>query len=340
MDAVKALRPLNMTSVYDVLDQLGFDLGGWAINAKGTANKNPAVNGRAYAWSYRDEATRQDVFMLWHEDMTERDGRVRYLQNWQNVVADLEAKRPITARRADRFLRHVSNLPLNAIVRVGIVEGSRATSSSDESSSVARRVLDSEVWHLSRWDPITSTYEFTRGLPETGDRDSSPLGAGDRVEANEVHSLQVASPEGIDDVGADVLAIMADNISAAEKEQLIAARLGQGRFRASVLARWGNRCAVTGSTTLAAIRASHCLPWRSGTNQERLDPANGIPLIATLDALFDAGLISFTDDGALVVSPLLADETLSLRDLRLMRQPCAAEAAYLAYHRATIFKQP
>ena len=66
--------------------------------------------------------------------------------------------------------------------------------------------------------------------------------------------------------------------------------LGKVPSDVQVLKIWGNRCCVTGSTTLDAIRASHIKPWRRSSNQERLDPYNGLPLVATLDALFDAGM--------------------------------------------------
>lgn len=92
------------------------------------------------------------------------------------------------------------------------------------------------------------------------------------------------------------------------KKALIDARRGQGRFRESVLKRWGQRCAVTSSVTYKAIRASHIKPWSECTNEERLDPENGLPLVASLDALFDAGLISFDSDGVLIVSPEMSVE--------------------------------
>ena len=40
-------------------------------------------------------------------------------------------------------------------------------------------------------------------------------------------------------------------------------------------------------------------------NSEKLDSADGLPLIANLDALFDSGLMTFSDDGALLVSPCM-----------------------------------
>jgi predicted restriction endonuclease len=72
-----------------------------------------------------------------------------------------------------------------------------------------------------------------------------------------------------------------------------------------LLALWDRKCAVTGCDLEPVLRASHALSWQGATDQQRLDPHNGLPLIATLDALFDRGLISFADDGAMLCSPSL-----------------------------------
>lgn len=64
-----------------------------------------------------------------------------------------------------------------------------------------------------------------------------------------------------------------------------------------------------------------------------MDPQNGIPLVADLDALFDAGLISFESSGELVVSSLLnaeEREIFDISDKSLRRQPTRTTAEYLA----------
>ena len=117
-------------------------------------------------------------------------------------------------------------------------------------------------------------------------------------------------------------------------------RVGQGTFRAEVLGMWDSRCCVTGSRTLDAIRASHIKPWRDSDKHERLDPNNGLPLVATLDALFDAGLITFAQNGKLLFSECLDSterQILNLSGLRLIRQPNERIEKYLAYHRDIVF---
>jgi hypothetical protein len=138
----------------------------------------------------------------------------------------------------------------------------------------------------------------------------------------------------------DLKTLIKQNRDATIKEALINARVGQGIFRMEVLKLWRNRCAVTNSETLDAIRASHIKPWRSSSDKERLDPNNGLPLTASLDALFDAGLISFDESGKLIVSSLLQAkerQIFGINNASLTRMPAQKTLEYLAYHRNHIF---
>lgn len=139
----------------------------------------------------------------------------------------------------------------------------------------------------------------------------------------------------------DLKAILARPIGATTQKALADARVGQGAFRDQVLQIWGSRCCVTGSRTLDAIRASHIKPWRNSDDRERLDPYNGLPLIATFDALFDKGLVTFASDGKLLVLNQLDSnekQLLGLDGRQLIRQPDNRTSDYLAYHRKSIFR--
>ena len=117
------------------------------------------------------------------------------------------------------------------------------------------------------------------------------------------HVIGLARRQGID------LAAQANEVApvpeGAEttRQQLTAARVGQGKFRKDLLARWDGSCAILGVSRPELLRASHIKPWTSSNNVERLDPANGLLLSAMYDAAFDALLLSFADDGALMLSP-------------------------------------
>jgi hypothetical protein len=120
-----------------------------------------------------------------------------------------------------------------------------------------------------------------------------------------------------------------------DQDAIIKARLGQGRFRADVIDVWGC-CAVTGCTEIVVLRASHIKPWRMSDNRERLDPFNGLLLIPNLDALFDAGLVSFSDTGKILLSARITGHDLSLlgvhAEMKLSKVPPRTRA-YLAEHR-------
>jgi HNH endonuclease len=121
-----------------------------------------------------------------------------------------------------------------------------------------------------------------------------------------------------------------------EREAIIAARRGQGRFRAALIELWAGKCAVTKSRALSLLRASHIKPWRDCTNAERLDRHNGLLLIPNLDAAFDLGLISFADDGGILISPELKDEDAKLLGIkRGLKLVCVFEEnkPFLAAHR-------
>lgn len=139
-------------------------------------------------------------------------------------------------------------------------------------------------------------------------------------------------------IAEDLAAISRDpSLSESVRDQLIQARLGQGQFRRQVLEKWGGECAVSGTRTTAAIRASHVKPWKDSNTAERLDPNNGIPLVATLDALFDRLLISFDDTGHLLKSPLVSESDCDRMGLNrftgLKQIPNKHLLIYLQWHR-------
>jgi hypothetical protein len=125
-------------------------------------------------------------------------------------------------------------------------------------------------------------------------------------------------------------------LTATQKDQLIQARIGQGEFRRSLLDAWNARCCVTDCAIHQVLRASHIKPWRASDNKERLDPFNGLLLVANVDALFDRFLISFGDDGAMLYGPDIGrDDLIALGcdpDRRVAVS--ARHAPYLAWHRA------
>jgi hypothetical protein len=124
-----------------------------------------------------------------------------------------------------------------------------------------------------------------------------------------------------------------------ERAVLALARRGQGRYRDDLIALWGG-CAVTGCEEPALLRASHLKPWKVASACERLDPYNGLLLTPTLDAALDRGLISFTDDGRMLVAEAVSEEDrrrLGLNPTMRMRRIANQHLPYLAYHRREVF---
>ena len=128
-----------------------------------------------------------------------------------------------------------------------------------------------------------------------------------------------------------------------EVERARVERVGQDIFRSALMKYWGGVCAVLGVSESRLLRASHIKPWSEcGTDAERLDVHNGLLLAAHLDAAFDAFLISFDDDGRIVISSSLNEtdcNTLGIHaDLRLAKI-APAHLPQLAWHRQRMSSQ-
>ena len=139
----------------------------------------------------------------------------------------------------------------------------------------------------------------------------------------------------------DIEALVADkSLNFTTRTALIQARLGQGVFRQRLLRKYKNSCAVTLCQVTELLRASHVKPWSVSTNQERLDPNNGILLTANLDALFDSGLISFDGGGELLQSTHFQSRNSKIigKADRLQSAPTARQRGFLEYHRNNIFR--
>ena len=125
-------------------------------------------------------------------------------------------------------------------------------------------------------------------------------------------------------------------LSASEREAVIRARVGQGRFRQSLIDYW-SRCAVTGCSEIGLLRASHIKPWAEASLIERLSLYNGLLLSPTLDAAFDDGYVSFDDEGRILISQRLSRTDAAAlgihHEMRLSRVE-SEHRRYLAMHRA------
>lgn len=141
------------------------------------------------------------------------------------------------------------------------------------------------------------------------------------------------------EAGAERVIQIDTHLSATEKEQLIKARRGQGDFRTGLF-QVEKHCRLTGIDNPSLLIASHIKPWRScATASERLDCFNGLMLAPHVDYIFDRGLISFSDDGNVIISAKLVLQDLHKLGLEtvIAAAPFRAEQRhYLAYHRSEV----
>jgi len=129
---------------------------------------------------------------------------------------------------------------------------------------------------------------------------------------------------------------VADLPRTTEAERFVVQRIGQDIFRARLMDYWHGRCPLSGISEPALLRASHIIPWSEcESDAERLDVHNGLLLSALWDAAFDAGLVTFDDDGKVLTSPRLesaAHEALAVKvSPRLVLRH--EHRSYMAYHR-------
>ncbi len=116
-------------------------------------------------------------------------------------------------------------------------------------------------------------------------------------------------------------------------------------FKNNVLKIIPEKCVITGLSN--RIEFCHIKPYSSdkSNNIERQDGFNGIILYCGIHKLFDDGLISFEDDGTLLISDELNTVELKVwKDILIegkkynIGNETGGKSKYLKYHRENIFK--
>jgi predicted restriction endonuclease len=143
---------------------------------------------------------------------------------------------------------------------------------------------------------------------------------------------QVSVKQDIDDI------ILDSTISETQKSVMVNTRIGQGRFREDLISHWKG-CAVTQYQNYSFLIASHIKPWSKSENDERLDPFNGLLLLANIDKAFDLGYISFNENGRILISEHLEEFQILGIHPNMKIALADQHQDYLAYHREQQFKQ-
>lgn len=105
-----------------------------------------------------------------------------------------------------------------------------------------------------------------------------------------------------------------EKLTKPEKEILVKYRLQQSTFRKNLLLYWEG-CSVTGCKNSRLLIASHIKPYSESNDDEKYDPNNGLILTPNLDKLFDSNLISFNEDGTILISESLEYEDLAILNI-------------------------
>lgn len=131
-----------------------------------------------------------------------------------------------------------------------------------------------------------------------------------------------------------------EGITTTEKQRLITARIGQGRFREQLRKFWQG-CAVTQCNEISLLRASHIKPWRNSNNTERLNVYNGLLLTPNLDILFDKGFISFEDNGNIIISKQISTKNITKLGVNpnMKISVHKRHIHFLKWHRKNMFKK-
>lgn len=347
MTGIGDLLPRTTARVIDVVRAAGIDVTSWNETKDGRKVENPAANGRfCYNWVF-SEGEAKFVFCLWFGGIQDDDAGIYYRGNIRRELQAGLVGGVKNSRAEDFDLKTQLAFYRNAPVRV-IICLEKPQSRGAGGSKVGLRELDASTWKVSKYDVDTGEFEFRRLDDQPIDRKKiggSPPGVAGvgqhRASGHQAyHEVEIANHEA--ELVADIEAINAQSdLTETVRAQQILARVGQGIFRQKLLARWNGACSVTGCVITEMLRASHCKPWRDCDNAERLDPSNGLLLGANLDALFDRLLITFTDEGRMLISSRIDPEQRRLLSLpaSLLSPLTSREMTYMAVHREAFHRQ-
>lgn len=124
-----------------------------------------------------------------------------------------------------------------------------------------------------------------------------------------------------------------------EKETIIKSRVNQGKFRQQLLDRY-KKCCLCSVSNSDLLIASHIKPWCESEANEKLDIENGFLLCPNHDKLFDSALISFDNNGKIIISDKLskADREVFGINENIVIELTDKNKKYLDYHRQKRFK--
>ena len=127
------------------------------------------------------------------------------------------------------------------------------------------------------------------------------------------------------------------------KEVISKQRIGQSIFRKKLLNEL-KFCPITNISFESLLIASHIKPWRSASNNERLDTNNGLIFSPLVDKLFDKGYITFNKNEMFISRYIPKINIIALNNQNIKNKtrynffPYKNREYYLDYHSNEIFE--
>jgi putative restriction endonuclease len=125
-------------------------------------------------------------------------------------------------------------------------------------------------------------------------------------------------------------------------------RVNQNVFREIVMANYDGKCAITGIDIPDLLVASHIIPW-SKSEQERLNPENGICLSPLYDCAYDKGYIGINEKFEILLSTELKKKHKEVYHLKhftsligtkiIMPKKYYPKKEFLAFHLDVVFRK-
>ena len=167
-----------------------------------------------------------------------------------------------------------------------------------------------------------------------------------RNDSFDIDEGKVNQEEQISQLKADMLTALQDidqRRLGEDVDAIVKRRVGQSVFRSLLEAKHGSYCHASKIDNRRLLIASHIVPWSRSTGEEKTDPDNGLLLAVNWDAVFDKGLICFDDQGNVLFSDYLDEQTsdqLGLdRNIKLREGILnQGRKKYLQRHRQDVFE--
>lgn len=132
-----------------------------------------------------------------------------------------------------------------------------------------------------------------------------------------------------------------DNLDGKERKAVLSVRQNQEKIRKAAIRKYNGICAISGLKIPSLLTASHIKPWACSTPHEKGDLHNILLLCPSHNALFDRFLITFRDDGTIMINEKITDEDkikLNINDDMKIKIDEDTKK-YLAYHREIFMKK-